>query len=151
MIYSIGYQRLDIAQLDAILDELGADLIDVRAVPFSRRPEFRQAALRQRYQARYIAAGHWLGGQPKGRETHQTTAEGIAWLKQAGERKNVVIMCMEEHPGHCHRHSLICADHFPDALHVFQGQLYLASDLTQANASPVEVTLAPVRRLASWR
>jgi hypothetical protein len=38
MIYSIGYQRLDSAQLDAVIAELDCILVDCRAQPFSRRP-----------------------------------------------------------------------------------------------------------------
>jgi uncharacterized protein (DUF488 family) len=108
LIYTIGYQRLAVEQLDAVLDELQADLIDVRSVPYSRRPEFRKAALQARYGSRYISAGHWLVGQPRGRTEHQTKPEGIAWLKQYARERSVVLMCMEHARGDCHRHHTIC-------------------------------------------
>ena len=56
---------------------------------------------------------------------------------------------MEDHPAHCHRHTLICVDHFPQAQHIWEGGLYLARDLAasiQADAPDTEA----VGELASW-
>jgi uncharacterized protein (DUF488 family) len=152
MIYTIGYQRLALEQLDAVLDELACDLIDVRSMPFSRNPSYRLPALRKRYGARYFSAGHMLGGIPKAGDQHQVTAEGIDWLKPAmtGARRSVLLLCLEENPAHCHRHQLICAPHFPEALHVFRGGLYLAIDVTRSIASAVQIDVAPVRTIESW-
>jgi hypothetical protein len=58
---------------------------------------------------------------------------------------------MEHSPADCHRHQLICGPHFPDAVHVFEGGLHTAADLTGAMDSPVEITLMPTRWLACWR
>jgi uncharacterized protein (DUF488 family) len=149
MIYTIGYQRLPVEQLDAILDELDCDLVDVRSMPFSRNPSFRLPALRKRYGKRYVPAGHMLGGIHKSGGQHQVTAEGIDWLKPAmsGARRSVLLLCLEENPAQCHRHLHICGPHFPKALHVYRGGLYPAADVTAQMQSEVEVDLTPVRTL----
>jgi len=151
MIYTIGYQRLLVEQLDLILDELDCDLVDVRSMPFSRNPAFRSPALRKHYGRRYLSAGYMLGGIDKSGGKDQVTAEGLDWLRPAmsGARRNALLLCLEENPAHCHRHLSICGPHFPKALHVYRDGLYLAADLTAHMASEVDVDLAPVRRLAS--
>jgi uncharacterized protein (DUF488 family) len=152
MIYTIGYQRLALEMLDRALDELDCDLIDVRSMPFSRNPSYRLPALRKRYGPRYFAAGHMLGGIPKAGDQHQVTAEGIEWLQDPmyGKRRHVMLICLEENPAQCHRHQLICGPHFPEALHVYRGGLYLAGDVTAHMDSKVAVEVTPVRTLASW-
>jgi uncharacterized protein (DUF488 family) len=148
MIYTIGYQRLEVAQLDAILDELDADLVDVRSAPHSRRPEFRKAELEKHFGSRYIWKGDVLGGIPKGATTHRVTDAGIDWLKC--RERNVLLMCAEHHPGDCHRHLLIAGPHFPEALHIWEGGLYRAGDLTASYLGEGD-DIEAVGGLGSWR
>jgi uncharacterized protein (DUF488 family) len=152
MIYTLGYQRLDIAQLDALIAELDCILVDCRAQPFSRRPEFRRAALAQHYAYRYVWKGDVLGGMPKGATEHKVSAEGLDWLRafEHSRASNVLLMCMEENPSHCHRHQLIAGPHFPQALHIWQGRLFRAADLSAIQTGEAR-QLEPVSALHCWR
>ena len=124
MILTIGYQRLSPERLREIITRLDARLIDCRNVPMSRRPGFSGRRLGELLGERYVQAGHFLGGRG------HTTAEGIRWLRsQSG---NVVLMCMEEAPGDCHRHFDICGPQFPEAVHIYQDELFTARALQQA-------------------
>lgn len=124
MIFTIGYQRLAPGRLREIVLRLDGRLIDCRNVPMSRRPGFSGRALTESLGERYIQAGHFLGGRG------HTTAEGIRWLRsQSG---NVVLMCMEEAPGDCHRQFDICGPHFPQAVHIYQDELFTAAELLRA-------------------
>lgn len=126
MIYTIGYQRLTAEQLQTVVTKLGAMLIDCRAKPVSRRAGFGGRQLEARFKGRYIQAGHFLGG------FEQTTEPGLQWLRDMAAQGNVILMCMEEAPGECHRHHLICGPHFPEATHIYQDELLTAESLQSA-------------------
>jgi phosphatidylserine decarboxylase len=102
MIYTIGYQRLTSRRLDP-------------APGIRRRPPRR--AIRHPLPA----ARHELGGRG------HTAADGIDRLRLDAERAPLILLCMEEAPGDCHRHHSICAPHFTDAVHIF-GELQGALD-----------------------
>lgn len=126
MIYTIGYQRLTADTLQAIVERLDARLIDCRLKPVSRKAGFGWRQLTARLGDRYIRAGDSLGG------LGQTTPAGIKWLVGQAWGPNLVLMCMEEAPGECHRHHTICGPHFPEATHIYQDELVTAGELQRA-------------------
>jgi hypothetical protein len=152
VIYTIGYQRLDVARLDAVMSELECILVDCRAQPYSRRPEFQRSALAQHYAHRYAWKGDVLGGMPRGASTHKVTDEGLDWLRpfETSRASNVLLMCMEDQPTHCHRHGLIVGPHFPQALHVWNGGLYRPADVQACLERNADRDIEAVKRLDSW-
>lgn len=130
MIYSIGYQRLTLGRLIDIVDGLDALLVDVRSSPHRAKDGFRLPQLQQAFGSGYIWAGNTLGGRTAIQQA------GLDYLRQfEGESApNCILMCMEHTPGECHRHHDICAPHFPNALHIFEGHLVQASELSRAIA-----------------
>ena len=123
MIYTIGYQRLSLDRLDAILKALNAQLIDCRNKPVSRIRGYHSGQLERRYGPRYERRGHELGGRDN------TTSAGIDNLRTTAKKHNVLLMCMEHAPGDCHRHFSICIPHFPEAIHLFEDDMITAGEL----------------------
>jgi uncharacterized protein (DUF488 family) len=126
MIYTIGYQRLTSRRLEKIVGELNAILVDCRYRPFSQRPEFGGDRLAEQFGSRYQQRGHELGGHG------HTTAAGIDRLRLDAEHATLILLCMEEAPGDCHRHHAICGPHFPEAIHVFRDEQFTAGALQAA-------------------
>jgi uncharacterized protein (DUF488 family) len=97
VIYTVGYQRLTLDALRGIVEEKGIDrIIDVRSVPYSRKPEFNRNRLKAVFGRKYLWKGAVLGG--KGR----IEGSAIRWL--AGQEGALLVMCMEEDPCGCHRY-----------------------------------------------
>lgn len=128
MIYTIGYTRLTQDAIATIRASLGALLVDVRSSPFSRKPGFSRKALAARFADDYLFLGDHLGGRTT------ITAHGIETLRNAP--RNLLLLCLEEAPGDCHRHHAICAPHFPEAVHIFQDELFTAGELARALLHP---------------
>jgi hypothetical protein len=126
MIYTLGYARLKPRRLAEIATGLHATVIDCRSIPISRIPGFGKRQLVDLLGARYEHRGDRLGGRGA------TTPAGIAELGRDAQRRTLLLMCMEEAPGDCHRHITICAPHFPEAIHIFRDELLLAADLQAA-------------------
>jgi uncharacterized protein (DUF488 family) len=127
MLYTIGYQRLTPQRLAQFVDALQALLVDCRHKPSSRIAGFGRYQLEQRFGMRYAWRGSILGG------SGNTTSEGFRYLREVSRGDgNLLLMCMEEAPGDCHRHHDICARHFPDAIHIFQDELFTARALQAA-------------------
>jgi hypothetical protein len=123
LIYTIGYQRLTSRRLEKIVGDLDAILVDCRYRPFSQRPEFSGDRLAEQFGARYQQRGHELGGHG------HTTVDGIDRLRLDAERATLLLLCMEEAPGDCHRHHAICGPHFPAAVHIFRDEQFTAKTL----------------------
>lgn len=123
-IYSIGYQALRPARLFEIAKQLNATVIDCRYKPYSSIPGFDMPVLKSLLKTRYEYHGHHLGGLG-----HVTDA-GIAFVRES--KHNLLLMCMEEAPGDCHRHADICAPYFPKAIHVYRDELILCVELERA-------------------
>ena len=123
-IYTIGYAALRPVRLFEIAEQLKATVIDCRYKPFSRIPGFDMPALKSLFKAQYEYHGHHLGGSG-----HVTDA-GIAFVRES--KRNLLLICMEQAPGDCHRHTDICAPYFPHAVHVFRDELILTSELERA-------------------
>jgi uncharacterized protein (DUF488 family) len=137
LIFTIGYQALSSQRLLDITEALDALVIDVRSVPRSRKPGFSKGALGDLLGKRYLTMGENLGGRTP------ITAASIATLRTvAAERNDVILLCLEEAPGDCHRHATICSAHFPEAVHIYRDELFTARALDLAIARGPEVEYA---------
>src|SRR5262245_20203434 len=124
MIYTIGYEKLTPKALAVLAEGLKAVVTDCRAKPQSRRPGFNRRKLRALLGPSYEWWGDRLGGRPPGAKKDRVTQDGLRELKESSEYQNHLLLCVEEHPEDCHRHSLICAPHFPNAIHIYQDELF---------------------------
>ena len=132
-IYTIGYAALRPVRLFEIAEQLKATVIDCRYKPFSRIHGFDMPALKSLFKAQYEWRGHDLGGFG-----HVTDA-GIAFVRES--KRNLLLMCMEEAPGECHRHRDICAPFFPRAIHVYRDEMILAVEFERALTLDAEYPL----------
>lgn len=129
-IFTIGYEG---ATVDSMLDTLVAagvrQLIDVRAVPLSRKPGFSKRGLAAALAERGIAYRHLqrLGTPTEGRNAarkgdhetmrriylehlESTVAEAeMAMLREAAHESPSVLLCFERDPAGCHRSVLLDA------------------------------------------
>lgn len=137
VIYTLGYQALAPARVREIVLALDAVLLDCRFKPVSRIPGFGHRQLEKLMsgdngeggedrESRYVRMGDMLGGHG------HTTQSGLQALQPyADDRANCVLLCMEEHPADCHRHTLITGPHFPGALHIYRDRLFYAHELSR--------------------
>lgn len=121
---TIGYERASLEGFVQALKAAGVEtLIDVRSVPWSQRPEFRQDALRKSLLAAGIGYVHIraLGNPDEGREAARAgdvetyrahmaaqiaTADGqkgLARVADLARKGPVSLMCYERDPARCHR------------------------------------------------
>jgi uncharacterized protein (DUF488 family) len=123
-IFTIGYEGATQAELIAALQKAGVGrVIDVRAVPLSRKPGFSKNVLSAGLAEAGIDYVHLkaLGTPPEGREavrkgrwevfariyaaqleTPEAGAEGGRMIALA-EEKPSALLCFERDPAHCHR------------------------------------------------
>lgn len=124
-LWTIGYAQATPATLVAALGAAGVELVvDVRAVPASRRPGFAKGSLSATLEAAGIGYRHLkaLGTPAAGREaarsgrvaemheifrTHLAGLEAQAALAELEELvrrgRRVCLLCLEADPAHCHR------------------------------------------------
>ncbi|MCH8182183.1 MAG: DUF488 domain-containing protein, partial [Proteobacteria bacterium] len=123
-LYTIGYQGASVEGFIAALKAAGVEtLIDVRAVPASRRREFSKRSLAASLEAAGLAYVHLVGlGNPKeGRDAaksgrlddyrriytaHLDSEAGREALARAAEiaaASPACLMCLEADPAFCHR------------------------------------------------
>jgi uncharacterized protein (DUF488 family) len=129
-IFTIGYEGVTQAELlDALKAAKVKRVIDVRAVPNSRRPGFSKNLLRNALTEEGIDYVHLraLGTPADGRaaaragrtedlkriysgqlELPEAIAEGAQMLELAGEKPSA-LLCYEREPGGCHRTLLLRA------------------------------------------
>ena len=134
-IYTIGYEGTTMEEFLAALKGAGVErLIDVRALPLSRRPGFSKTALRGALEAAGIEYVHLkaLGTPAEGRsaaragrhddleriyaaqlELPEAIVQGAQMLELAAEKPSA-LLCFEREPEHCHR-SLLLTEVAPDA------------------------------------
>ncbi|WP_420141784.1 DUF488 family protein [Sphingomonas sp.] len=127
-IFTIGYEKATQAELVAALTAAGVTrLIDVRAVPLSRRPGFSKNILANGLREAGIDYVHLkaLGTPPEGREAArkgrhdvlervyagqlelpEAIAQAAIMLDLAEERPSA-LLCFEREPGGCHRALLL--------------------------------------------
>jgi uncharacterized protein (DUF488 family) len=123
-IFTIGYEGSTQAEFIATLREAGVErVIDVRAVPLSRKPGFSKNVLAAGLREAGIDYVHLkaLGTPPEGREaarkgkqdlmarvyatqleTPEAGAEAARMIALAQE-KSSALLCFERDPGQCHR------------------------------------------------
>jgi len=140
-IFTIGYEGATVSEFLAALNEAGIErVIDVRALPLSRRPGFSKSPLYHALEEAGIEYVHLkaLGTPADGRaaaragrhedmariyagqlELPEAMAQGAQMIELARERPSA-LLCFEREPAHCHR-SLLLEAVAPDieAVHLF--------------------------------
>ncbi len=123
-IFTIGYEGATQPELVAALQRAGVEqLIDVRAVPLSRKPGFSKNVLAAGLREAGIGYVHLkaLGTPPEGREaarkgrfeemeriyaaqldTPEAAVQAAQLVELAGEKPSA-LLCFERDPAHCHR------------------------------------------------
>jgi uncharacterized protein (DUF488 family) len=129
-IFTIGYEQTTVPEFIAALRNAGVErVIDVRALPLSRRPGFSKSALKSALAEAGIEYLHLkaLGTPAEGRaaaragrhadleriyagqlELPEAIAQSAQMLALADERPSA-LLCMEREPAHCHRTLLLNA------------------------------------------
>lgn len=124
MIFTIGYDGTGFtpAHLASILNQINATLVDVRLKSFSGIKGWGNNQLKNAIgECRYVSCKDLVGGA--------VTPTALAWLKKRFYHlggPHCMLLGKEENPSACHRHKAICADRFPDAMHIFKGRLISA-------------------------
>jgi uncharacterized protein (DUF488 family) len=129
-IFTIGYEGTTVPEFVAALKQAGVQrVIDVRALPLSRRPGFSKSPLRAALEEAGIEYVHLkaLGTPAEGRsaaragrhadleriyagqlELPEAMAQSAQMLDLAREKPSA-LLCMEREPAHCHRTLLLNA------------------------------------------
>src|SRR3954469_9255093 len=129
-IFTIGYDATTMGAFIATLQQAGVErVIDVRALPLSRRPGFSKSPLRTAPAELGIDYVHLkaLGTPSEGRtaaragrhadleriyagqlELPEAMVQSAQMLDLAREKRSA-LLCMERHPAHCHRTLLLRA------------------------------------------
>jgi uncharacterized protein (DUF488 family) len=130
MIYTIGYQNTSMDELKHIMKDKAIDLlVDVRSVPYSRNPmkkDFNKERLIELLGKKYV----WMGNICGGREGPVKPACFTALERLFA--KNLLLMCMENHPCDCHRfHSIAITldQNGVEVIHLFDGLEKTTEDL----------------------
>jgi uncharacterized protein (DUF488 family) len=127
-IFTIGYEGTTVGEFLAALKSAGVErVIDVRALPLSRRPGFSKSPLRAALEEVGIDYVHLkaLGTPSEGRtaaragrhddmariyagqlELPEAMAQSAQMLALAAEKPSA-LLCMERDPAHCHRTLLL--------------------------------------------
>lgn len=130
-IFTIGYEATTMAEFLGALTAAGVEqVIDVRALPLSRRPGFSKTSLAASLAERGIGYVHLkaLGTPKAGRDaakkgdvaTLEAVYEGHLQLPEAqaqaaqmlalAAEKPSALLCFERDPRHCHRTLLLAAE-----------------------------------------
>ena len=129
-IFTIGYEGTTVGEFLAALQAAGVErVVDVRALPLSRRPGFSKSPLRAALEEAGIDYVHLkaLGTPSEGRtaaragrhqdmariyagqlELPEAMAQGAQLLDLAADKPSA-LLCMERDPVHCHRTLLLDA------------------------------------------
>jgi uncharacterized protein (DUF488 family) len=129
-IFTIGYEGATVPEFVTALKQAGVGrVIDVRALPLSRRPGFSKSPLKAALEEAGIDYVHLkaLGTPSEGRtaaragrhadmariyagqlELPEAIAQGAQMLALACEKPSA-LLCMEREPAHCHRTLLLKA------------------------------------------
>ena len=129
-IFTIGYEGATMSEFIAALKTAGVErVIDVRALPLSRRPGFSKSPLRAALEEGGLEYQHLkaLGTPAEGRtaaragrheeleriyagqlELPEAMAQAAQMLELAQEKPSA-LLCMERDPAHCHRTLLLNA------------------------------------------
>lgn len=134
-IFTIGYEAATVPEFIAALQAAGVErVIDVRALPLSRRPGFSKSPLRAALEQAGIeyvhlkALGTPADGRAAARAGRHSELERIyagqlelpeaimqsAQMLELAREKPAALLCMEREPAHCHR-TLLLNSIAPDA------------------------------------
>ena len=107
-VYTFGYSGKDTADLDRLVDDLGAVVFDVRFSPRSRNPHWNRRALEallgDRYRhVRALGNANYRGGPIEIVDLE----EGVRTIQASPQP--VILMCVCKDPRICHRTTI--ADH----------------------------------------
>ena len=123
-LFTIGYQQSDITSVLDVLRENGVEtVIDVRALPVSRKPGFSKGSLARALDEHGIAYVHEraLGTPPDARDAHKArrfdafhalydrhlqsddAAAGLDRVAGRAAQGPCCLLCFERDPGICHR------------------------------------------------
>jgi uncharacterized protein (DUF488 family) len=127
-IFTIGYEGTTVSEFLAALEKAGIErVIDVRALPLSRRPGFSKSSLRSALEEDGIEYVHLkaLGTPPEGRmaaragrhedlkriyagqlELPEAMVQAAQMMELASQKRSA-LLCMEREPAHCHRTLLL--------------------------------------------
>jgi uncharacterized protein (DUF488 family) len=129
-IFTIGYEATTMSEFLAALQQAGVErVIDVRALPLSRRPGFSKSPLKAELEGASIdyvhlkALGTPSDGRSAARAGRQEDLERIyagqlelpeaivqaAQMRELAEDKPSALLCYEREPGQCHRSLLLAA------------------------------------------
>ncbi len=129
-IFTIGYEQATVPEVIGALKQAGVErVLDVRALPLSRRPGFSKSALHGALVEEGIAYEHLkaLGTPKEGRDAakrgDQATLERIyagqlelpeaqaaaAVLLDRAAAQAIAVLCYERDPADCHRSMLLAA------------------------------------------
>jgi len=129
-IFTIGYEGTTVPEFIAALTSAGVErVIDVRALPLSRRPGFSKSPLRAALEEAGIeyvhlkALGTPADGRTAARAGRHSDMERIyagqlelpeamiqsAQMLELAREKPSALLCMEREPAHCHRTLLLKA------------------------------------------
>jgi len=130
-IFTIGYEQTTMAEFVAALTGAGVEqVIDVRALPLSRRPGFSKNILATSLKEHGIGYVHLksLGTPKPGRDAAKKgdvkTLEAVyevqlglpeaqvqaAQMRELAAEKPSALLCYERDPSHCHRTLLLAAE-----------------------------------------
>ena len=138
-IYTIGYAGWSPDQLRATVEELGAELWDIRYSPWSKSPQWQGHALRRLLGPAYVHMAA-LGNQNyKGGEILLVAPErAVEPARRVMARRPLVLLCGCKDWATCHR--TVAARYLADALGAAVEHL----------APPAKVAPAPVARGHAW-
>jgi uncharacterized protein (DUF488 family) len=127
-VFTIGYEGVTVEEFLAALKQAGVErVIDVRALPLSRRPGFSKSALRGALEEAGIEYVHLkaLGTPAEGRsaaragrhedmariyagqlELPEAMVQAAQMLDLAADKPSA-LLCLEREPAHCHRTLLL--------------------------------------------
>ncbi len=123
-VFTIGHSNQSFNEFVALLMKQNIEcVVDVRSKPYSRFRHFNREALTERLDGHgidYLHMGDQLGGHPdsdefyvNGRVLYERVAKlrvfrrGIDRVADESEQRCVAVMCAEEDPTQCHRHTLL--------------------------------------------
>ena len=130
-IFTIGYEATTMDEFIAALKKAGVErIIDVRAVPLSRRPGFSKnvlAASLKKAGIDYVglkALGTPKAGRDAAKKGDVATLEAVydaqlglpeaqlqaAQMRELAAEKPSALLCFERNPEHCHRTLLLAAE-----------------------------------------
>ncbi len=132
-VFTIGYQKLTVERLRQVMDKKKiAVLVDVRSIPYGRRPEFNRKKLEADFGPNYVWLGDILGGK-----FGPAKPAGIQKLVELSSKFPILVMCMEDDPCGCHRYydigSRLLREGI-DAIHIHGDKEFHTSELQNVPA-----------------